>query len=371
MEMAEGEEEREYSCKLLMKGPKEAFITLVPSDYEEKIIYETDKKNFNLSSLVFKNKKWGFYERLQEVMEDLATVLESKEKLYTLTWAKKKIKEKVNGKFQFKKDANGDPIKMITKNKLWLSISIPINKRETKLKFVLIKRKEDLTTEEQNKFLITENKMLLVELEQIKKEWEEMEKIKNNIIGPEEKFSEDKDQIENQSDEDDEEESQNYDEEKSELKFLQSVKNPVILKYQNLKCWGCGENNKYDMWICKNEAKDASQDNDKTRDGYSALCKLKACQNLVRKSKYVYSFVKNIAKQGELNAEQIEANQQLPCSECEETKPGQMTIYFNEKENQYQAYCQKPICNKEENFVKLKLIGVPENFDMLGTVISH
>ena len=85
-----------------------------------------------------------------------------------------------------------------------------------------------------------------------------MEKIKNNIIGPDEKLSEDKDQIENQSDEDDEEESQNYDEEKSELKFLQSVKNPFIRQYQDLKCWGCGENNKYDMWICKNEAKDAS-----------------------------------------------------------------------------------------------------------------
>jgi hypothetical protein len=45
-----------------MKGPEKAFITLVPSDYEQRIIYETN--NLNLKSLIQKNKKWGFYERL-------------------------------------------------------------------------------------------------------------------------------------------------------------------------------------------------------------------------------------------------------------------------------------------------------------------
>jgi hypothetical protein len=77
-------------------------------------------------------------------MEDLATVLESEEKLYKLNYAKVKVRDDKN---KVVKDENGNVIKKVNEDKLWLTIKVKINKNEINLKFVIVKRMEDLSTE--------------------------------------------------------------------------------------------------------------------------------------------------------------------------------------------------------------------------------
>lgn len=94
--------------------------------------------------------------------------------------------------------------------------------------------------------------------------------------------------------------------------FKEKVERDFTFKYQDLKCYKCGDQKKGEMTICNNKS-DPSRNDEYGRDGYSACCPKESCLKEIGKAEYFKTkATKKIFEQEEV----LEKYQNLKCYKC-------------------------------------------------------
>ena len=137
-----------------------------------------------------------------------------------------------------------------------------------------------------------------------------------------------------------------------------------------MQCYKCGAKNPGKMTICKNE-KDPYNSQKKgvptdlyRRQGCSACCPKKACQDLIGKKEYfrfaygtpAYKKAEDEKGKALTKEERIAKSQDLKCYFCKESNPGEMTICVSTEKKSpdpestrdgLTAVCSKDECQKQ------------------------